>query len=67
MPKGYIKSKTGEPVEIVDAKAREGVTEVKGELNDLATRLKSGKIEDADLHLGFYLDSNGDLCQKEDE
>lgn len=35
-------------------------------LSDLITRLKSGKAEDAELHLGFYLDENGDLCQKED-
>ena len=33
---------------------------------NLLTRLKSGKVEDAELHLGFYLDENGDLCQKED-
>lgn len=32
---------------------------------NLLTRLKSGKPEDAELHLGFYLDENGDLCQKE--
>ena len=32
----------------------------------LVARLKSGAIADAELHLGFYLDSNGDLCQKED-
>lgn len=33
---------------------------------DLETRLKSSLIDDAELHLGFYLDENGDLCQKED-
>lgn len=32
---------------------------------NLLTHLKSGKPEDAELHLGFYLDENGDLCQKE--
>ena len=37
-----------------------------GELSDLETRLKSGDEEDADLHLGFYLDENGDLCQVEE-
>lgn len=37
-----------------------------GELSDLETRLKSGAEEDADLHLGFYLDENGDLCQVEE-
>lgn len=34
--------------------------------DELTARLKSGKVEDAELHLGFYLDENGDLCQKED-
>lgn len=29
----------------------------------LLNRLKSGAEEDAELHLGFYLDENGDLCQ----
>lgn len=38
-----------------------------GELSDLETRLKSGDEEDADLHLGFYLDENGDLCQVDEE
>lgn len=34
-------------------------------LDSLITRLKSGLITDAELHLGFYLDEDGDLCQKE--
>lgn len=33
-------------------------------LDNLIARLKSGKIEDAELHLGFYLDAEGYLCQK---
>lgn len=33
---------------------------------ELEKRLKSGLIEDAALHLGFYLDADGDLCQMED-
>lgn len=37
------------------------------QLSDLETRLKSGDEEDAELHLGFYLDENGDLCQVEEE
>ena len=37
------------------------------QLSDLETRLKSGDEEDADLHLGFYLDENGDLCQVDEE
>lgn len=32
-------------------------------IDDLETRLKSGAVADADLHLGFYLDNDGDLCQ----
>lgn len=39
---------------------------VKDPVTDLESRLKSGSIGDAELHLGFYLDSDGDLCQKED-
>lgn len=35
-------------------------------INALIARLKSGAIADAELHLGFYLDENGDLCQRED-
>ena len=36
------------------------------DIDTLQTRLKSTLLEHADLHLGFYLDENGDLCQKED-
>lgn len=36
-------------------------------LSSLETRLKSGAEEDAELHLGFYLDENGDLCQVEED
>ena len=36
-------------------------------LASLETRLKSGAEEDAELHLGFYLDENGDLCQVEED
>lgn len=36
------------------------------QLAALVSRLKSGSAKDAELHLGFYLDVNGDLCQKED-
>ena len=45
----------------------EDVNELKSSLSALETRLKSGDEEDADLHLGFYLDENGDLCQVDDE
>ena len=37
------------------------------ELSDLNNALKSGAEEDAEYHLGFYLDENGDLCQVDDE
>ena len=43
------------------------VGDLSRQLNDLETRLKSGDEEDADLHLGFYLDENGDLCQVDEE
>lgn len=50
---------TDEQLEIIAQKTQ-------GKVDDLVTRLKSGKAEDAELHLGFYLDENGDLCQKEE-
>lgn len=34
-------------------------------LDDLEARLTSGEQADAELHLGFYLDENGDLCQED--
>lgn len=43
------------------------VDDLNRQLSDLETRLKSGDEEDADLHLGFYLDENGDLCQVDEE
>ena len=43
------------------------LSELTRQLSDLETRLKSGDEEDADLHLGFYLDENGDLCQVDEE
>lgn len=46
--------------------AAEKITANEKAINELLTRLKSGAVADAELHLGFYLDSNGDLCQKED-
>ncbi len=39
------------------------VSESETGLSDLETRLKSGKQADANLHLGFYLDDDGDVCQ----
>ena len=43
------------------------IDELTRQLSDLESRLKSGAEEDADLHLGFYLDENGDLCQVDEE
>lgn len=43
------------------------VADLTRQISDLETRLKSGDEEDADLHLGFYLDENGDLCQVDEE
>ena len=43
------------------------VSNVKNAIGQLVTRLKSGAEEDAELHLGFYLDENGDLCQVEED
>lgn len=39
---------------------------LKEDLSGLISDLKSGTIENADLHLGFYLDENGDLNQVEE-
>lgn len=41
------------------------VDALNADFTTLVNRLKSGKIEDAELHLGFYLDEDGDLCQVE--
>ena len=43
------------------------VADLTRQLSDLETRLESGDEEDAELHLGFYLDENGDLCQVDEE
>lgn len=38
----------------------------KKEMANLRNTIKAGTIETAEYHMGFYLDENGDLCQKED-
>ena len=43
------------------------LSDQKNAISQLETRLKSGAEEDAELHLGFYLDENGDLCQVEED
>ena len=45
----------------------EELSSINSALASLETRLKSGAEEDAELHLGFYLDENGDLCQVEED
>lgn len=45
---------------ITDATAREN-------LSTLDTNLKAATAATANLHLGFYLDENGDLCQVDDD
>ena len=50
-----------------DGTVGKAVSDLSRQISDLETRLKSGDEEDADLHLGFYLDENGDLCQVDEE
>lgn len=50
-----------------DGTVGKAVSDLSRHLSDLETRLKSGDEEDAELHLGFYLDENGDLCQADEE
>lgn len=45
---------------ITDATVREN-------LNTLDSNLKAATAATANLHLGFYLDENGDLCQVEND
>lgn len=40
--------------------------ELSDSVEDLRTALRSGAEADAEWHLGFYLDENGDLCQVEE-
>lgn len=46
--------------------AREAAEKINAEIKKFETSIKSGKEEDAEWHLGFYLDEDGDLCQKEE-
>lgn len=39
------------------------ITALESGLTDLETRLSSGDEDDAGLHLDFYIDTDGDLCQ----
>ena len=52
--------------EVAAARAEEVKNSLPDDYLTLIARLKSGAIEDAEFHLGFYLDADGDLCQKED-
>jgi hypothetical protein len=46
--------------------AQEIIADLSDEVDNLKNALTSGAQADAIYHLGFYLDNNGDLCQKED-
>lgn len=46
--------------------AQQSAADAAGAVEALVARLKSGALADAELHLGFYLDGNGDLCQVEE-
>lgn len=35
-------------------------------MKELEDKIKAGTEATAEWHLGFYLDENGDLCQKEE-
>lgn len=61
------KGDTGEVSQSEFDALSDDVDDLSRHLSDLETRLKSGDEEDAELHLGFYLDENGDLCQVDEE
>ena len=64
---GIPKGNPGEVTQEEFDALSDDVNDLTRQLSDLETRLKSGDEEDAELHLGFYLDENGDLCQVEEE
>lgn len=43
------------------------VTSLNQAITDLENRLKSGAEEDAELHLGLYIDADGDIAQVEED
>lgn len=47
---------------VIDA-IGDAITTLESGLTDLETRLSSGDEDDAGLHLDFYIDTDGDLCQ----
>jgi len=42
-------------------------TAAQEDLSQLKSHITSKDEEDADYHLGFYIDENGDLCQVDEE
>lgn len=40
--------------------------EIQADVTGLQERLKAGTAATAELHLGFYLDEDGDLCQTDE-
>lgn len=55
--------------DVADLKATltEDVTSLNQAITDLENRLKSGAEEDAELHLGLYIDADGDIAQVEED
>lgn len=45
----------------------ESVASLNQAITDLENRLKSGAEEDAELHLGLYIDADGDIAQVEED
>lgn len=50
-----------------EATLTEDVTSLNQAINLLETRLKSGLEADAELHLGLYIDADGDIAQVEED
>ena len=51
---------------VTTAKLSTELQTVVDDVDTLRSELESGEETDAGLHLGFYLDENGDLCQVEE-
>ena len=59
---GHLQLEIGDTTQLLTTDKSDLVSAI----NELITRLTSGAEADASLHLGFYLDQNGDLCQVEE-
>lgn len=49
------------------SEAAESIAELETDVSALKSHITSKDEEDADYHLGFYIDENGDLCQVDEE